>query len=251
MKTPIPIPLIAFLSAFCISGNAEQLKAIFNYTTTGFSDIHTAPSELASTPAFLIFDTELQRIKIFNFIEKELQISDAFDEPRTLEVRKRIGNEPALSLSELFDFSLVSWDGDKEIDYGGGLIVYRTFEVDESGEWFGSEFGGLLGAGRSGFGSILDYASFTDDTAHQSPTIDIQDEFYYVSTTTSVGYHYQIFSSEVLSSWNKISPSIGFNLTDGGDFVGGTGILIESGSIDTLLTKKFYKTVVSPIEYTD
>jgi hypothetical protein len=251
MNTPTLIPLIAFLFAFCISANAEQLKATFNYTTTGFNNIHTAPAELASTPAFLIFDTELQRIKIFNFIEKELQISDAFDEPRTFEIRKRTSDEPVLSLSELFDFSLVLWDGNKEKDYGGGLIVYRTFEVDESGEWFGSEYGGLLGAGRSGFGSILDYASFTDDVTNQSPIIDIQDEFYYVSTTTSVGYRYQIFSSEALSSWNKISPSISSNLTDGGDFVGGEGILIESGTINTLLTKKFYRTVVNPIEYTD
>jgi hypothetical protein len=223
----------------------------FNYTTTGFSDIQTAPAELASTPASLIFNIELQRVKIFNFIEKELQISDAFDEPRIFEVRKRTGDEPALSLSELFDFSLVSWDGNKGKDYGRGLIVYRTLEIDDSGEWFGSEYGGLLGAGRSGFNSILDYASFIDDTTHQSPTIGIQDGFYYVSTTTSVGYRYQIFSSEALNSWNKISPLISSNITDGGNFVGGDDILIESGAIDTFLTKKFYSTVVSPIEYTD
>ena len=244
--------LIALILISCFTASAEQLKATFSYTTTGYRDFHTAPAALASTPAFLIFDTELQQVKVFNFIDKELQVPDAFNQHRIYEVSKRESNEAIKSLPELFDFLNVAWEANKERDYGGGLIIYMTFEVNESGDWFGSEYGGLLGGGSSGSGSIIGYEPYVIATTHGSPSIDIQESFYYVRTPTSAGYSYEVFSTEALGSWNEIDPSISANLSDAGNYIGsGEYLLIESGPNSSRPTKKFYRTIVTPLQFSD
>lgn len=238
--------------ASCLVASAGQLKARFSYSTTGFRDILTHPATSSNTPAFLIFDTNLQQVKVFNFIDKELQTPDAFEQYRTFEVKKRESNDAILSLYELFNFSSVIWEANKEKDYGDGMIVYMTFSVDEFGEWFGSEYGGLLGTGSSGSGTISSFEPFIPITGHSSPSIKIQESFYYVRTPTLVGYSYKLFSTEVLGSWNEITPRINANLSKEGDYIGsGELIIMESGRNHTRAAKKFYRTVITPLEFTD
>ena len=232
------------LFACAIQAYATQISGIFTYSSTGFplGGIPSDPVELQD-PAYFIFDTEKQEIKVFNYLDTSL--SHIFDRHRVFQVSGRNTSGTISSLSQLFDFSNTAWDGNKVLDLGDGMVYNRYFHVDEDGGWWASESGGIWGAGVSGFGQILSYSEYTPKLPEEGTEISQREEFIDISYQASTGFAQTLHVSYDMSEWLEVSDA-GSNPLEGNAYLSS---LLKSIKKTEIEPQAFFRVTVSPLTF--
>jgi hypothetical protein len=233
-----------FLFASVIQVYAAQLTGVFTYSSTGFplGEIPSDPVELQS-PAYFIFDTDKQEIKVFNYIDTSL--SHIFDRHRVFQVSDRNTSGTISTLSQLFDFSITAWNGDKVLDLGDGMVYNRYYSVDGNGNWWASEGGGIWRPGVSGFGQILSYSEYTPELPEEGTKISQREEFIDISYKASTGFAQTLHVSYDMSEWVEVSDA-GSNPLEGNAYISSLFKSIQKTDLDP---QAFFRVTVSPLTF--
>jgi hypothetical protein len=237
------------------TATCEQIKGIFYYTRTAIctGSCIIYPPSLAASPAHYIFDTDSQQVKVFNFVESEIQ----FDyDRRTFEVNRRSGNEPILTQSELTDLSICEWKLHAEYidEYDINVIGECTFRED--GSWsYATQY--LFGP-HGFYGDIVAFDNFTApeiETSKIELSVHIGNNRAYLRITAPLGLKHKLYRCTELGNWEEATlpgpESVNLNLTDTGHIISsgiGIGLMTEYlSSVDSA----FYKVEPSQLEFTD
>jgi hypothetical protein len=243
MKKEIKTLALAMILV-ALNAVANQITGQFTYSSTGFSlgGIPSDPEEVQQ-PAYFIFDVQKQEIKIFNYLDSSL--SHSFDQHRVFQVSRRSTSKIISTTSQLFDFENTTWEGNKILDLGDGMVFNRYFTLQEDGDWFASENGGLSGAGVSGSGHILSYSEFTPTLPTKKVEIIQRNQYLDIRYEASLGYSQKLHVSHDLSEWNEVSNT-GWNPLEGNAYVSS---LFKSYEKADMPSRAFFRVTTSPLTF--
>lgn len=234
------------LLLFAVVGTlkANQITGQFDYTSTGFPSAEFPVVAIQSEePAFFIFDIPSQELRIFNFTDRWL--SHSFGRHRIFSVSRRDSTDPVTTLSELFDFQEILWDGSKLLDYGDGMVLYRDFTISVEGDWSASEYGGIWGIGTDTYGKILGYWAYTPTLEEKEIQIEQRNEFIDVSFSASSGYAQKLMVSYNLSQWFEV-PNAGSNFLQENSYVSS---LFKTYQLSESESSAFFKVMIEPLTF--
>jgi len=241
----------AYLALFAASSfvNADVLYGTFQFTSNGVTNegIVWEP-ELVENPAFFIFDTDTQSLKVFNFMEQHLDDDIFSHDYHQYEVSRHSGDSPITSISELTDFSVVQWRHYEETELYPDWPYYVEIITDTEGRFSYYEPGGL---GQSFFGSgeILSFSlNQREEGKNESWSFEIEARRIWFKLDTKVGYKYEVFGGSELSALSLISLSAREQSND--------GMLIGTGEDWFLIEREknnqyFMKATAHPLLITD
>lgn len=242
-----------------VDSAAELLKACFSYTVE--SPYVSVGGHVSIQEAFLIFDTDLQEMKVTQFLDTKpwglLSHSRLFADERTIKVTRRDGSSPVRTLAELFDFEKTQWAATSS-ELSDGVLYYRNLEVQHSGTWLKEQFDEeSVSEPWSVTGEIVSYEPWSGRVKAEL-SLDTQrlPGYLFVDAESEMGFGYTLWSSPDLETWNQVeSPYthslFGRSLQDriGGMIGTGHPLGLDFIQLDQDEGPKFFKLMVAPLEY--